>query len=285
MPLLLYVEGNIGVGKSSLCACLADAYPTYYHYVPEPVYVWRDVRLARTSHAASAPASARAGDSADDYNLLSKFYSDRAAWGRTFQQFVVSTRVAAVAAAAPAAAAAGTPVLLVERSPYTDAHIFAASADMSPLDSELYEQHWAACMDRPDLPAADGILYVRLGVERTLLRVRARGRPEENAVDEAYINQLHTAHEQLYYGTASRLPGVTDVAQLPVAVLDAAPNFLTRPELLAHMHASIVSFATDVRSGAAAKRAADTPLMAAPPVITASRPAGWVPEDGWCAQQ
>ena len=74
VPLIISIDGNIGAGKSTLCAKLAEKLPQL-KVIQEPVGTWEKF--------------------VDDegVNLLSHFYKDTTRWAYTFQNCAILTRL------------------------------------------------------------------------------------------------------------------------------------------------------------------------------------------------
>lgn len=192
-----FVEGNIGVGKSTFLRLVQDTLDC--QMVFEPHEKWQNINGAG--------------------NLLHHFYDDTPRWAYTFQSYAFITRVMeqdARAAEQPSA------VQVVERSVFSDRHCFAQLAteagNMTKLEWQVY-QHWfdwliGAHMDRPA-----GFIYLRTSPETCLTRLKKRARSEETGVSLEYLTALHNKHEDwLMRGT-----------DIPVLVLDCDIDFEHNP--------------------------------------------------------
>lgn len=175
MPIIVSVEAAIGTGKSTLLRLLAEEEPTW-HFVQEPVDIWQAVD--------------------GKYNLLEAFYKDPARYSFSFQTYCVLSRIQAVEAAL-ATCPAGTPVMIVERSWFSDRHTFARmlidSQKMSPMEAALYDQWYTfACKNGPKF---NGHLYLEANAGTCMTRLKRRGRSEETAVTVEYQRDLIAHHE------------------------------------------------------------------------------------------
>lgn len=172
-PLFVGLEGNIGVGKSTLLCALRDHFGDRVALVDEPVDLWQRHGLLAAMYDGSLGASA-------------------------FQHCALMTRLGALARAVRS----GATVVVGERSPFTDA-IFARLT-LQGVDHDAYEVTHREVMDAlPPMRTA----FVRLccDVARLEARVRQRGRACESGVDRAYLERIDRAHEEWSRGSA---PGV-----------------------------------------------------------------------------
>ena len=174
-PLIVSVEAAIGTGKSTLLRLLAEEEPSW-HFVQEPVDIWQAVD--------------------GKFNLLEAFYKDPARYSFSFQTYCVLSRIQAVETAL-ATCPAGTKVMIVERSWFSDRHTFARmlidSQKMSPMEAALYEQWYSfACKNGPKF---NGHLYLEANAATCMTRLKRRGRSEETAVTVEYQRDLIAHHE------------------------------------------------------------------------------------------
>lgn len=170
------LEGNIGCGKSSALAALARDYATR----PEPVTRWSP--------------------------WLAKFYA-KTPGGALGLQLQVLASFHDVMETSP------IPLVVVERSPQTGKDIFTAlMAEKGVLDKhELALYH--TMYDKLAWTPTERV-YLRCTPELALKRVQVRHRDHEDAVDLAYLTELHRKHEELYADSAC----VIDASQSPDAV-------------------------------------------------------------------
>ena len=175
------IEGNIGAGKSTLLAEVPRLLaPLACACVPEPVDQWR-----------------RTG-------ILGRFYSDPHRWGYAFQSYAFLSRLKAHTLAPRA------PVTVLERSVWSDRHIFAAECVASGLFSDvervIYEDwhDWLVRDGAPDRVRLDGIFYLASTPQVCLERIARRARTEEtSAIELSYLEALHARHEAWLSATAT----------------------------------------------------------------------------------
>lgn len=157
------VAGNIGVGKSTLTALLAQTLGWAPFFEP----------------AAENP-------------YLADFYQDMRRWSFHSQVFFLSRRVQQHKQLLER----GEPVVL-DRSVYEDAEVFARNlylrGEMSDRDWATYDSLYrvmSSLLRPPDL-----IVYLRASVPMLLTRIRQRGRDYERDIAPDYLAALNDLYE------------------------------------------------------------------------------------------
>ena len=188
---LVFVEGGIAVGKSSVLQHLEDM---GHVVVKEDLETWRNCK---------------------GINMLHKAYTDSSAYSRLFQHLTISTHLRALASTL--AVTPSAPVF-VERSIYTN-RIFAsmqiASGVFPPEDAAVYTQFWNAAEAMFQLICPrDGFeivhAYLRCNPEECAERIAARPRAQSDGeckIDVGYLRRLQSAHERLF-GLAGEPPQI-----------------------------------------------------------------------------
>lgn len=190
-PFTVLVEGNIGVGKSTLL--------NYFRHfddveiVAEPIEKWQNLNGS---------------------NLLDLVYRDAKTFGFPFQMYtlllMLQNHVLNTA----------KKVKILERS------LFSAHNCFNKILNEqnnLKKEEYDILNDRMDYVQckfnvhANLIVYLRTSPEQVFDRIKQRNRPEENDISLDYICRIHELHEEwlmrgLYYG------------KIPIIVLDASLN-------------------------------------------------------------
>lgn len=190
---IIALEGNIGCGKSSALAALSRDYETR----PEPVAQW-------------AP-------------WLEKFYAkDRGASLGLQLQVLASFHDVQTQTQTQRPC---PELVVVERSPQTGKEIFTAlMGDKGLLDAHelaLYDQLYDKLAWSPTER-----IYLRCSPELALKRVQVRNRDHEEAVDLAYLTELHRKHEALYADSAH----VIDASQSLDSVVADLRRYLDAPD-------------------------------------------------------
>lgn len=177
-PIVISVEAAIGTGKSTLLKILKRCKPDWV-VVPEPVEMWQNV-------------------GPEGSNLLDAFYKDPARYAFSFQTYCVLTRIEVVTKALKACAGKRTPVVILERSWFSDRHTFGemlhASGNMSAMEWALYTEWYAfAVRNAPDI---HGHIYLECDPATCMSRLRKRSRSEEVGVTDTYQQNLIAQHER-----------------------------------------------------------------------------------------
>jgi deoxyadenosine/deoxycytidine kinase len=169
---LIILEGNIGAGKSTVGQALKAE--GLFDFIEEPVKAWQ------TGFAS---------------NLLEAFYRDMERWAFTFQILAFITRAKTWK---EILAHTDHERVILERSVYTDRHVFAANIHaigaMSETEWQVYCGLWDFLVSNYCLEP-DIILYLRTPAAECLKRIRERGRGEESAVALEYLEQLERLHD------------------------------------------------------------------------------------------
>lgn len=169
-PFVVFVEGNIGAGKSTFLNHFQKFNDV--HVCSEPVEKWRHF---------------------GGHNLLDLLYKESDRWAFPFQIYATLTNLQIISEQTP------KPIKLVERSLYAARYCFVEAMFANDvLHKGMYDilQEWYNYIDeniddvKPDL-----IVYLRTTPETVCGRVEARGRSEEAVVNLKYLKQLHELHE------------------------------------------------------------------------------------------
>ena len=167
---VIFIEGNIGAGKTSLLKELGEHFGDKVCIVEEPVDVW------------------------EKSGLLAECY-DGTVSRATFQHVALATKTAALAEALRE-----TPenqLIIAERSPFSDAAVFAKAF----LDEEVEQRAYKVAHDaalRTLGPLDCGFVFLE-GASTAMLaeRIRTRDRNGESSIDTGLLAQLETLHIEL----------------------------------------------------------------------------------------
>lgn len=190
MPLtVIYIEGNIGSGKSTLIQSLNDKpwllrnSDIDFTAIQEPVDEWRD------SGALSA--------------LYNKYINNS-----LFQMMVLCTRSSKLQTAI-SNINCGTnldkrKVLFAERGLEFGDKAFAQVSIVNPTEYTLYESSSNAIrqsisdnLTTIDVSYQQHYLYLKLSPEKCLERIHNRHRDEEKLVSLEYLREIHNSHETI----------------------------------------------------------------------------------------
>jgi len=180
--MLIYIEGNIGSGKSTFVRLLQNylaKFATKPVLVQEPVDEWMETR------------------DSDGSNILEKFYSDLPRWSFTFQMNSFISRAHKIQKERTPDNN-WDPFMLVERSIYTDRHCFAVncfnSGQMTKMEYDIYCK-WNDWLSREFKLRPDGYIYLRCDPSVNTNRISKRSRDGEAGIPQKYLESLHQCHE------------------------------------------------------------------------------------------
>tara|TARA_B100000683_G_scaffold92143_1_gene91124 strand:- start:208 stop:816 length:609 start_codon:yes stop_codon:yes gene_type:complete len=164
--LFIGIEGDIGAGKTTAIAHLKATFARDCRiaFVDEPVAEWE--RLG----------------------LLDGVYGGGLSKG-TFQHHALMSRIGPVARAFRD----GASVVISERSPLTDADVFART-NLSGLEFTAYRATYDKIMDVLPPAIEWRFVFLEAPLGTLLARISARGRAAEAAVDAEYVRALQRAH-------------------------------------------------------------------------------------------
>ncbi|KAK7933062.1 hypothetical protein WMY93_003958 [Mugilogobius chulae] len=201
------IEGNIAVGKSTFARLLQSACPDW-EVVAEPVATWQNIQSGASGGSSECSVS----------NLLQMMYSDPQRWSYTFQTHSCMSRMRTqLQPPEPRLGRGqGQTVQVYERSIYSDRYIFA-----------LNSLNWAEFGHRV---ALEGIIYLRASPQTCMRRLQIRARPEERAVQQDYLDKLHTQHEKWLVDRSTQVH-FESLRRAPVLQLDASVEFKSDPEV------------------------------------------------------
>ena len=167
---VIFIEGNIGAGKTSLLTALGEHFGDRVRIVEEPVKVW------------------------EESGLLAECY-DGTVSRATFQHVALATKTAALAEALRE-----TPeekLIIAERSPFSDAGVFAQAFLTEEVEQRAYKVAHDAAM-RTIGPLDCSFVFLECASTATLAeRIRTRGRNGEASIDATLLAQLETLHTEL----------------------------------------------------------------------------------------
>lgn len=172
-PPIVFIEGNIGAGKSTFVKVLQKYLPGIVVTL-EPCDQWQNVQ---------------------GHNLLHEFYKDPLRWGLLFQIYASMTRIRKQQHDGEFA----QQIQIMERSWFSDRYCFAQmlhqSGKIDDLGWAVYGQMWDWYLRNTDVPL--GFIYLKVAPELCLQRLKQRNRSEEAGVPLEYLQQLHECHERL----------------------------------------------------------------------------------------
>jgi deoxyadenosine/deoxycytidine kinase len=174
-PALIYISGNNGSGKTTLSSMLGAALE--FHQASEHRY---------------------------DESYLRDLFSQQRRWS-----FETQVHFLALKAATLRAALEKSPRVIIDRSPYEDAEVFARyffqSGMMSRRSYKTYEQVYRDLMR--DLPDPALFVYCRCSIDELKRRVSGRGRPYEELYPSGHLDALESLYQAWLNNAMKRFPG------------------------------------------------------------------------------
>ena len=198
----IYIEGNIGSGKTTFLNLLKSEYHLGIDYVYEPIKEWLDFK------------------DSDGKNILDHFYSDQKKNSFMFQMNAFITRTKAIQKAIDKKYyEENETTLLIERSVYTDRYCFAKnlhdSGKLNEIEWKLYCK-WFNLLTIDYNIVPDGLIYLRTPPKVSYQRIQQRARSEENSIELEYLTKLHNLHDSWL---------LSKTLGCPVLVLDVTESF------------------------------------------------------------
>ena len=165
---MIFIEGNIGTGKSTFLTHLSNEFKV----ILEPVDEWSKMK------------------NANGKNILEEFYSDPARNAYLFQSIAFRSRMKNIVHKEDA---------LIERSIYTDRNVFAKTCREDGLIGDIeWEDYvsWFDWLTTEFQVQPKGFVYLRCEPEVSLGRIKKRNRPGEENISLEYLKKLHVKHDE-----------------------------------------------------------------------------------------
>jgi deoxyadenosine/deoxycytidine kinase len=176
---IIYLEGNISSGKSTLLPKLSHKLKTLlsntniYEYV-EPLHIWNDIKKC-------------------DKPILQLLYEHPHQFAPTFQYLTLITRQSQYIEFLEKE---GECIALIERSYLSDKlfqNVMFSEGYINKLDMDIY-----ALAQKPKIKHIH--IYVRTNPDICYHRIHTtRKRPEEQNINQMYIEKLHRLHEECFF--------------------------------------------------------------------------------------
>ena len=173
--MIIYVEGNIGSGKTTFCNLLSKFFNSDSNIILEPVNEWLSI--------------------VDENNvsILDNFYKDQQKWAFAFQLNSFISRINKIDNNK------NTKINFIERSVFTDKYCFALNCyqtgKMNKMEYDIYCKWHDWLVDKFNV-RPDAYIYLRTTPEKSFERMKKRSRGEEAEVPLNYLMLLHNKHEE-----------------------------------------------------------------------------------------
>lgn len=203
---IIVIEGNIGVGKSSLLGKLLAEFPEKYEVFLEPKYIWRDFHQKNYLEASY-------NSTKHDLNI------------EKFQILVLATMLERMTNIAQDSLK-NSKTIVIERSIWAALNFINTNSFYNSLDSEF--SHLLKYLTRSIARFVDQrflfhYIFLTCDTGINLTRVQKRARPEEEKISFKYLDHLKHEHTaQAYILKIDKVPIIEiDTTQLsPIEVLD-----------------------------------------------------------------
>jgi deoxyadenosine/deoxycytidine kinase len=178
---LVLVAGNIGAGKTSLAERLGTRLGWHVAY-----------------------------ESVDNNPYLADFYADMRAWSFHLQIFFLGHRAEQHRQLMARQELAAPESVIIDRSIYEDANIFARAlyslGNMTERDYQAYQRLYGLVIDTLPRPAL--LIYIKASPATLLAHIRQRGREMENSVSADYLALLGQFYDE-WMATFDQCPVLT----------------------------------------------------------------------------
>lgn len=194
------LEGNIGAGKSTFLRLINEALPTI-NVSFEPLHNWQGQIYGQS--------------------LLANFMEKPQRWAYTFETFAMMCRVKEHTWHQQRT----NPFHIIERSIYSGHYCFSLNGYengfMTKVEWDMYNAWFNLLIPRHCKPP-HGFIYLQTDPDIAFNRIKKRNRLAEKKITRAYIQQLHTRHEEFLSEKKHVAAFLHDV---PVLILDCNQDF------------------------------------------------------------
>ena len=176
--IIVSVEGNIGVGKSTFINILKSKWPYGCEVISEPVDIWKNIT------------------NSDGKNILQMFYEDIPRWAYSFQNVACITRMMKMENIIRNST---SNYIFLDRSLGTDKNVFEAmlhdQGHLTQIEHSMYNM-WCDFYHKYVRPQDNQIyIYLRASPETCALRIKKRARVEEESIRLDYLKGLNDYHD------------------------------------------------------------------------------------------
>lgn len=174
-PLRIYVEGNIGSGKTTFCKYLDEYFKDKDVSIAlEPLDRWLETK------------------DKDGNNILDLYYKDSAKYSFVFQMTTFITRCQELIKIKD-------DTIISERSNFTDKNIFVKlcieKGWINSIEENVYNE-WFDWLIKKNGLEGDLFVYLRTDYEKCKERIIKRGRKEEEGIPLDLLRSLEEKHDQ-----------------------------------------------------------------------------------------
>lgn len=177
-PTIISIEGNIGVGKSTLIKLLKERLDSSCDFVCEPTDLWNTI----------------VDENGD--NLLNLYYTDKKRWAYVFQNMAYITRMNMIAEAMKKST---KQFIILDRSLTADKKIFAEMLHDTDFIGKL---EWTCyCyldefFEKAFNQDKHNVIYLDCDAQTSFNRIQLRGREEEKGITLDFLTQVKNYHDK-----------------------------------------------------------------------------------------
>ena len=215
------IEGVIGCGKSTLIEELKNylnILDDEFICIKEPIEEWMNMKNEKNK------------------NLFQSYVTNRKRWSFTFQINAILSKIKQLEEIPQE-----NKMILLERSIYTDYHIFSKLAfdnhDMDINEWNIYQKCFQEIEKNNQNIETDGYIYIQTNPETCLNRINKRNRKGENKITKEYIYQLYEKHEEWLINNEKK----------PVLIISGEPDYYRDEELKNKLILKILNFIRDIK--------------------------------------
>jgi deoxyadenosine/deoxycytidine kinase len=189
MVRIIFIEGNIGAGKSTVLELLKDKLASssspssQWVILKEPVEEWCHVRDTETGR-----------------NILELYYDDPSKYATTFQNVIIQSKQTIYLQILKAVSSGANTTFVLERSFYSDYWVFVrmlvASGVMTSLD-DSYFRKWFDTINSLFAAIPIHIVYIHTPVDVCAFRIRRRSRPGEEKIEKSYLESIEHHYNEM----------------------------------------------------------------------------------------
>jgi len=175
--LIVAIEGNIGVGKSTFTRILKETFKKST-IVSEPVDIWLNIK------------------NKEGENILGLFYKDTSRWAYTFQNLAYITRMMKI----EDAIRSSDDIVFLDRSLGTDRNVFEKMLHddniLDEVEHNMYNLWYDFYTKYVNNNFNEIYIYLKCDPKTAYERIKKRGREEEKNISFEYLEKLHKYHEE-----------------------------------------------------------------------------------------
>ena len=175
--LIVAIEGNIGVGKSTFTRILKETFEKST-IVSEPVDMWLNIK------------------NKEGENILGLFYKDTNRWAYTFQNLAYITRMMKI----EDAIRSSDGIVFLDRSLGTDRNVFEKMLHddkiLDEVEHSMYNLWYDFYTKYVNNNFNEIYIYLKCDPKTAYERIKKRGREEEKNITLEYLEKLHKYHEE-----------------------------------------------------------------------------------------